>query len=97
MRGFFRCHRRVTTRKRETQFRTGPMASPRLAYSSGSYSTGEKNIDVFCRKLRIFIEKMPAFHPNVPISSAVVQYTQATPERTPLEIPCRRRNTEVDA
>lgn len=71
------------------------MASPRLAYSSGSYSTGEKNTGAFSRKLRIFVEKPPVLRPNVPISSAVVQYTQATPERTPLENPCRRRNTEV--
>ena len=96
MRGFFRCDRRVTTQKHETQFRTAPVASPLVAYPIGSYSTCEKNTGVFCRKLRIFIEKTPVFRPNFPISSAGVQYTQATQERTPLEIPCRRRNTEVD-
>lgn len=82
-------------RKRETQFRTVPLSSPLLAYPSSSYSTGEKNTGAFSRKFRIFVEKAPVFRPNIPILSAVVQYTQATPGRTPLEIPCRRRNTEV--
>lgn len=96
MRGFFSYYRRATTRKRETQLRTAPVASPRLAHPSGSYSTCEKNTGAFNRKLRIFIEMPPVFRSNFPISSTDKQETKTTTERTSHDIPCRIENTEVD-
>ena len=97
MRGFFRCDRRVTTQKHETQFRTAPVVrldSPTRAVHA---APARKNTGAFSRKLRIFIEMPPVFRSNFPISSTDKLETKATTERTSHEIPYRSENTEIDA